>query len=86
MFTLAKGFAGMMCGVQLNVLCWSTAQRSMQCVAAMVLHGSHRTTSSAATTLVESAMTKGTNLSHHTCGFGTSSAGFGGWLLPLRLG
>ena len=86
MFALVKGFTGMICGVRLNVLCWSTAQHSMQCVADMALHRSHRAASSAAATQLESAMTNVTNLSHYRCGFGTSSAGFGWLLLPLGLG
>ena len=86
MFALVKGFSGMICIVQLNVLCWSAVQRSMQCVADTALHKSHRTASSAAAMLVKSAMTKVTNLSHCRCGFGASSAGFGRVLLLLGLG
>ena len=64
MFALAKGFVGMIHSVRLNVLCWSTAQCSMQCVADMALHRKHCIASSAASKQVESAITKVTNLSH----------------------
>ena len=86
MFALVKRFAGMICSMWLNVLHWSAVQRSVQCIANMVLHRSHRTAFSTDTTQVESAMTKITNLSHNRCGFGASSAGFGRVLMPLGLG
>ena len=79
MLALIKGFAGMICSVRLDVLCWSAVQRSMQCVPDMGI------ASSAAAVQVESAMTKVTNLSNCRCGFGASSAGFGRGLLPLGL-
>ena len=86
MFALVKGFTGLICDVQLNVLCWSAAQCSMQCFADMALHRSHRVASSAAAMQVESAITNFTNLSHYRCGFGAGSAGFGRVLLPMGLG
>ena len=58
MFALVKGFVGMICGMRLNVLCWSAAQGSMQCFAYMVLHRSPRTASSAAAKKVESTITE----------------------------
>ena len=86
MILLVKGFAGMIFGLQLNVLCWSAAQHNMQCVADMALHRSHRAASSAAAVQVESAMTKVTNINHCRCGFGASSAVFRRGLLSLGLG
>ena len=86
MFALVKGFTGMICGVWLTVLYWSAAQHSMQCIADMALHRSHRIASSAAAMLVESAMTKFTNLSNYRYGFGAGSSGFGRVLLMLGLG
>ena len=50
MFALVREFAGMICSMRLNVLCWSAAQHSMQYVADMALQRSHRAASSAATT------------------------------------
>ena len=82
---LVKGFAGMICGMQLNVLCWFALKCSKQCVADMALHRSHRAASSATSVQIESVMTKVTNLSHCRCGFGAKSAGLGGGLLPLGL-
>ena len=58
MFALAKGFAGIICDICLNVLCWSAAQHNMQCVADMAPHRSYRAAYSAAATQVKSAMTK----------------------------
>ena len=86
MFALIKGFTGMIFGMRLNVLCWSAAQRSMQCIADMALHRSHRAASSAAAPQVECAMTKVTNLSHYKCRFSAISTRFGQVLLPLGLG
>ena len=59
-----QGFIGMIYSERLDMLCWSAVQRSMQCIADMVLHSSYCVVSSAAEVQGESAMTKVTNLSH----------------------
>ena len=86
MLALVRGFIGVVCSVQLGVLCWSAVQCSMQYIADMALHRSFYVVSRAAAAQGESAMSKVTNLSHQTRSLGASSTGLGWVLLPLRLG
>ena len=81
-----QGFIGMICTVQLGLLCSSAVQCSMQYVADMALHRSYCVVFRAAAAQGESAMTKVTNLSHQIRSLGASSTGLGQVLLPLGLG